>query len=81
MPKIQLVEFLKSKMPELVKIGSPQAWNSLKAKKVQFPSLNITLLDQHYKKLEAVSQKLYSDIDLRWFRCKIKVWYNKINLT
>lgn len=45
-------------MPKLVQTGSPQSWNSVQAKNIQIPSLKITLLDQHFKKLEAVSELL-----------------------
>lgn len=50
------MQFIRGDLVTLLKDVDPTVWQILtESKKIQMPALNITLLDQHYKKLETVS--------------------------
>ncbi|CAL8110111.1 unnamed protein product [Orchesella dallaii] len=54
LPKGKLVQFIRGDLAQLLKASDPTSWETKDGKKIQVPSLNITLLDQHYKKLETL---------------------------
>lgn len=56
LPKGKLVQFIRGDLAALLQDMDPGSWPvSQTNRTIQVPALNITLLDQHYKKLETVS--------------------------
>ncbi|ODN03973.1 hypothetical protein Ocin01_02729 [Orchesella cincta] len=54
LPKGKLVQFIRGDLAQLIKASDPTVWETKDGQKIQVPALNITLLDQHYKKLETL---------------------------